>query len=85
MAIREHGDRRDIELAARADDAERDFAAIGDEKTLDHQENGLNTKDTITRRKDHKTLSLAVLVDFVFERTGDQDGVAFSRNALRPS
>jgi len=47
IGIREHGDRRDIELAARADDAERDFAAIGDEKTLDHQENGFEHKRTL--------------------------------------
>jgi hypothetical protein len=37
IGVREHGDGLDLELAARADDAEGDFAAVGDQETFDHE------------------------------------------------
>src|SRR5258706_7104336 len=37
VGLRVHGDRLDAELAARANDAQRDLAAIGDEDLLKHR------------------------------------------------
>ena len=56
-----HGDRLDAELAAGADDAQRDLAAIGDQDLLEHARSGPVTGGAVSgtsSKRDHELVSL---------------------------